>query len=129
MFFFIEPWSFFARSFFWNSIFFLSQSHITGRELVKLTRVDSSFLLQHYIFWFFFVSSFDFKLLDLKLYNFFSFSFLRVILILYSWLRVNNVNLDLLKLSLFGCLFLPYKTFDLTYGITQVTYLVIPNCD
>jgi hypothetical protein len=85
MFFFYWTLVFFTRLSFWKKIF-LSQFHIKNYWFIKLPRANSIFFLWRCIFKsFFFLFSFDIRLLGLKLYNFL-FVFLRVLLISYLWL-------------------------------------------
>jgi hypothetical protein len=62
--------------------FFFSWSHIVGCWFIKLSWVDSNFLLRRYSVLFFFF--FDIRVLGLELYNlFFLFFFFQVLLISY----------------------------------------------
>ena len=90
---------FFTRFFFLN-LLFLFWSHIVGCGFVKLARVDSSILLQCYIFFIFlFFFIFDIRLLGLELYNFFLLSFPRVVSISYPKSYFSRFNLICLWLS------------------------------
>jgi hypothetical protein len=71
---------------------------------VKLVQVNLSFLLQRYIFLFFFI--FDIRLLGLKLYILFVFFFLRVVSVSYPRSCFSKFNLIYLGLSSHGYLFL-----------------------
>jgi hypothetical protein len=109
---------FFIRSFF-EILFFLSWSHITGNGFIKLARVDSGFLLRHNIFWIYF---FGFHLWHYVIkpwtLQFFSLSFLRVVSISYLESHFSKFNLGFLGLS-------SPKYFFLALENVHATYLVI----
>jgi hypothetical protein len=94
----------------------LSLSHDSGHWFSKLTRVDSSYFLCHFLFVFLILSHPSMSsLLRIGLHNFFKFTFYEVILI--SWSRPYGWQLNLVYLSFFFLFYLTFFYFILQHYI------------